>query len=879
MRNLLFILVLLSAGMAYGQSPIFIAHRGGALLAPENTLAAFQNAVEFDADYFELDVKISSDDSLMIMHDATVDRTTNGTGNVSEMSYNELRALDAGSWFGPEFAGEQVPTLSESLDLAIASTNEIGVVIELKSTDPRLPALVASMIKSKGLQSRVLVSSFSLPRLAEIKSIDPSIPVMFFATITNDVIDQVEDIGGDWVGGSSTTRTLLDYAHAKGIKFNIFSLNSLPPMVNFINLGADGISTDDLNLLNALKDDTPPTDVTFTSVISNQSSVTLSWEESTDLESGIGGYDIYRGTQSDATELLESVSSGTTYIDQTVLDNQSYFYRVKAINNVGLLSNGFSNELSVTIAPDTTKPVMLFVSSASDANTIVVEFNERIDQLTAETASNYEVSDGIIINRAELSLDQRTVILSTSVMDDKYYTLSINSIQDQANLPNTMIEDNTIFFHKNLIPETVAMYRLDDWVEEGDITILDESDNHNDGIVKGGAYITDGYIGNAMRFNGGEDYVQLSASSSFDLNSNTVTLAAWTKLEYLPSEMLTLFGPIFDSEIDQYVIYEDRGNKELRFKVTTTESAERPGIPESFLTKGEWIHVVGVYNGNTAKIYLNGILMDSHNISGNVRVGQEARLGKSGDPASSSHFTGSIDNVEVYNLALSAEEVWQLYRDYKQENVAVCQESNAQENISICDGEIYTFKDGTSSSVSTENSSITMEQGCHNIINTSLTVTVLDRDVIQSDNVLTAKQIEGTYQWLDCHNDNAEIIEATDVSFDPTVNGLYSVELSSNGCVDTSACITITSIEVDNDDKLDFILYPNPSTGSFTVDLIGSAQDLLEVELFDSLGKLVYATTLGEQEKTVRTENLTPGMYIVKITSTEISQIKQMLLY
>ncbi|WP_020569469.1 glycerophosphodiester phosphodiesterase family protein [Neolewinella persica] len=877
MNKLFSILLLFSASISYGQNPIFIAHRGGAQLAPENTLAAFRNAVELNADYYELDVKISSDDSLMVMHDATVDRTTNGTGNVSEMTYSELRALDAGSWFGPEFAGEKIPTLSEALEVAFTSTNNIGVVIELKSTDVRLPEMVATMIQNYGLQNRVIVSSFSFPRLAEIKSFDSSIPVMFFATITDAVIDQVEAIGGDWVGGSFVTQALLDYAHSKGIRINIYSLNSIPSMMTYINLGVDGISIDNPGLLIALRDSTPPADVVLTSASADGSTVNLTWEASEDLESGIAGYDIYRGTATEPVDLLESVGNITSYADLTYTDSQPFFYRIKARNVVGRTSVNYSNEFSVSTGPDTSRPNLLFVSSASDANTIVVEFSERIDQLTAETATNYEVNSGIVITSAKLTLDQRSVILSTSTMSDKYYTLLVKNIQDNAMVPNIMIEDTTIFFHKNLIPETVAMYKLDDWVENSDITILDASNNHNDGEVKGGAFITDGYIGNSMRFNGGDDYVQLSASSSFDLNSNTVTLAVWTKLEFLPSEMLTPFGPIFDSENDQYVIYEDRGNKELRFKVATTNSAQRPGISEASLTKGEWIHIVGVYNGSTAKIYLNGIVMDSHNLTGSVRTGQEARLGKSGDPASSSHFVGSIDNVEVYNLALSAEQVMALYNNYKQENLPVCEVSGIQEDVTICGGESYTFPDGTTSSVSTMNSSIVMEQGCFSIINTALTAaTPLDHGVTQDSSILIANQPGGTYHWLDCNNNNAEISGATDISYAPASPGIYSVEVTFNGCVDTSDCINITSIDVFEANVADFQIYPNPSTGNFTIQLTGVVHDPFVVEIFNSIGMLVYTNKLDGQDEIFITENMKSGIYIVKITCNGISRIRQL---
>ena len=879
MSKFLTAFLLFSASCAFAQSPFFIAHRGGALLAPENTLAAFQNAVDFDADYFELDVKISSDDSLMIMHDVTVDRTTNGTGNIAELTYAELRALDAGSWFGAEFAEEKIPTLFEALNLAASSENNIGVVVELKSTDPRVPRLVTEMIQKFGFQSRAIVSSFSLSRLAEVKSIDSSIPVMFFAAVSSAVIDQVAEIGGDWVGGNSATEDLVDYAHAKGIQVNIFSLNAIRPMLRLIDLGVDALSTDDLNVLVALRDETPPDDVVLTAANSEEARVSLSWEASQDLESGIGSYDIYRGTEPAPTDLLESIENFTVYTDLTAVGNEQYYYRIKARNQVGITSVNYSNELRVVASPDTTNPTLLSVSSATDPHTIVVEFSETVDQNTAENTDYYQVSGGVSIVEAALSLDQRSVILSTSPMDDVYYVLFVKGIQDMAVTPNVMPADTTIFRHSALLPETVALYDLDNWVEGDETTILDASTNGNHGVVKGGAFITDGYIGNSLRFNGAEDYVQLPASESFDLNSNTVTLAVWTKLDFLPSEMTTPFGPIFDSDDDQYVIYEDRGNEELRFKVTTTNSAERPGIPESSLPKGDWIHVVGVYNGRTAKVYLNGVEMDSHNITGRVRTGQEARLGKSGNPNSSSHFTGNIDNVEVYNLALSANEVMDLYRSYKQSNLSVCEPVTIQEAATICAGESYTFPDGSSSSETIMNSSLAMEDGCFGIVNTVLEVTGVNTNVSQRDSVLLASQSDATYQWLECNDGYAVIDGATAISFTPSPSSSYAVEVSYRGCVDTSECVSLSTTSIRDAQVADFNLYPNPSTGSFKVAVTSSTRQPYWIEIFDSVGRLIFTGTSRGADKAIVLDNVDAGIYSVKTTSEEVSHVQQLLIY
>jgi len=109
-----------------------IAHRGASAYAPENTLAAFALAAEMKADWFELDCTLSEDGEVIVIHDNSVDRTTNGEGRVSRLSLAQLKQLDAGTWKAAEFAGERLPTLGESLDLA--KELQIGVYVEIKNS-------------------------------------------------------------------------------------------------------------------------------------------------------------------------------------------------------------------------------------------------------------------------------------------------------------------------------------------------------------------------------------------------------------------------------------------------------------------------------------------------------------------------------------------------------------------------------------------------------------------------------------------------------------------------------------------------------------------------------------------------------------------------
>lgn len=642
-----------------------IAHRGGSFLAPENTAAAWQKAVALKADYFELDIQLSSDDSLMIMHDDTVDRTTNGSGILSSMTYAQLRALDAGSWFSTAFAGEKIPTFAEALFIAKTDPNNIGIVAEIKSTNPSIVAKVVQMIQEYNMQLRVIVSSFNLSQISEVKTLDATLAVQLFGTITNTNIDQVAAIGGEWVGnGGATTQPLIDYAHSKNVLYNAWTINSASQMLPLIKTTVvDGITTDAPDVLIALADSTGPTDVVINSALATgETDITLDWQSAEDPESGIAGYEIYRDVAPNPIVLFTTVGDTTNFIDQTFTESQTFYYRVKAKNSAGLTSTNYSNEVSATTGTDITKPVVSHVSSSGDTSTVVVEFSEKVDQVTAETITNYTINKSVVVLNAKLTLDQRQVLITTTQMTDTTYTLTVKNIKDKAIIPNVMVTSSTIFLHKNISPDIVAYYMLDETQIVGaDTLIYDASVNANNGILKNGPIITEGLLGNALQFDGVDDYVQFAQSPSFDITSGLVSVSVWTKLDLLPSQLPGAFGPIFDSETDQYVIYEDRGNNQLRFKVTTSGGAARPAIQAADLKTGAWIHVVGVYDGANAKIYLNGVFKSSLPLTGTVNPGQVATLGKSG----TTFFKGGIDNVQVFNKALTDQEVADLYTNTK----------------------------------------------------------------------------------------------------------------------------------------------------------------------------------------------------------------------
>jgi len=159
--------------------PAVFAHRGASAYAPENTLAAFQLALEQGADGIELDVNLTTDGHVVVIHDSIVDRTTNGSGEVRDMELKTLKSFDAGSWFAPKFKGEKVPTLDEVLKLV---GEDVFTNIELKpkyfiSPLDQLPGKVAALVEKHNLDNKIIFSSFNPWALIKIHRLLPSVPV------------------------------------------------------------------------------------------------------------------------------------------------------------------------------------------------------------------------------------------------------------------------------------------------------------------------------------------------------------------------------------------------------------------------------------------------------------------------------------------------------------------------------------------------------------------------------------------------------------------------------------------------------------------------------------------------------------------------------
>lgn len=226
-----------------------IAHRGASGLAPENTRAAFQKAVELRADYLEFDVHLSKDGELIIMHDDKIDRTTNGSGYIKDLTVDELKALDAGAAFSKEFENEPIMTLDELLE---EFYDQIGLLIELKNPKsyPGIEEKVVSLLQEYGDLSSIIIQSFDVDSMKKIHTLLPEIEVAVLihpseSLLSAKKLDELTSFASYInFNVSFLSKKMVDNIHERDSKVLVWSKKDKRMVSKAQKFGVDGIISD-----------------------------------------------------------------------------------------------------------------------------------------------------------------------------------------------------------------------------------------------------------------------------------------------------------------------------------------------------------------------------------------------------------------------------------------------------------------------------------------------------------------------------------------------------------------------------------------------------------------------------------------------------------
>ncbi|AYB45709.1 glycerophosphodiester phosphodiesterase family protein [Paenibacillus lautus] len=247
--------VWIRSGDERDQSWVNIAHRGASGYAPENTMASFVKAFDMGADMLELDVQLSKDGEVVVIHDSTVERTTDGQGEVGDLTLEELRRLDAGSWYDSSFKGEVIPTLAEVLE---HFGGRIGLLIELKSPS-RYPGIeqkvagdlrrYAARVDGQRYKDLIIVQSADTDSLVRFRKLMPDIPLGVVITSAGDLSKQrLENMKSyaEYVSISMrlVSKGLVQKIHQSGMKTMVWTIRDMLQIPYVLQINVDGIITD-----------------------------------------------------------------------------------------------------------------------------------------------------------------------------------------------------------------------------------------------------------------------------------------------------------------------------------------------------------------------------------------------------------------------------------------------------------------------------------------------------------------------------------------------------------------------------------------------------------------------------------------------------------
>ncbi|WP_338448018.1 glycerophosphodiester phosphodiesterase family protein [Niallia oryzisoli] len=227
-----------------------IAHRGASGYAPENTIYAFDKAVEMKADYIEIDVQRSKDGKLVIIHDTTVNRTTNGAGAVKDLTFKELQRLDAGGWKGKHFSGAKIPLFEEVL---ARYKGKIGILIELKSPGlyPGIEEEIVNKLKQFNLDKhkKIIIQSFNFKSMKKMKQLLPDVQIGVLVSKKKNTTEQaIKDFSSyaDYYNPSFELLTddMVRTAKEEGMKVLSWTVRS-PEAADFLlSYNIDAVATD-----------------------------------------------------------------------------------------------------------------------------------------------------------------------------------------------------------------------------------------------------------------------------------------------------------------------------------------------------------------------------------------------------------------------------------------------------------------------------------------------------------------------------------------------------------------------------------------------------------------------------------------------------------
>lgn len=422
---------------------------------------------------------------------------------------------------------------------------------------------------------------------------------------------------------------------------------------------------------------------------------------------------------------------------------------------------------------------------------------------------------------------------------------------------------------------------------------------------------------NALDFDGVNDQVVVVNAAAFIPGATAYSMTFWVKPQNANPSFPNFDGFAgFRDDVgaDFYITQVGPTTVEARFRNSVGTAVD---ISYSSVPLNTWSHMALVFDGSAMILYHNGLAVSTVPASGTLAVNAGSFLiGNSFyAPITDFWLDGLVDEVSLWNTGLTAQQVdcisqsgidvsaTGLYLYYKMDqgvsggnNVSITSLTdlvgNSTNTLSgfaltgsssnfvggasvgtmlteqICLGESYLFDGQLLTQAGTYSASFSTGGSCDSVVTLVLSIPTVNVNVIQSGGNLVSQATNAQYQWLDCASAYAEIAGATGPSYDYTASGSYAVEVTQNGCVDTSACITVTTIGIGEEALADVLVRFDGATDAVVLTGVG-ALSASRADLFDAQGRSLRVVAIQQDRTTISTAGLPEGMYVVSISTRE----------